>query len=48
MEIDFSWSKDDWLALIREFLEIIQNFFKEIGIDIFASSGSDDGETETE
>ena len=23
------------MALIREFLEIIQNFFKEIGIDIF-------------
>ena len=38
MEIDFSWSKDDWLALIREFLEIIQNFFKEIGIDIFLTS----------
>ena len=38
MQIDFSWSKDDWLALIREFLEIIQNFFKEIGIDIFLTS----------
>ena len=38
MEIDFSWSKEDWLALIREFLEIIQNFFKEIGIDIFVTS----------
>ena len=38
MEIDFSWSKEDWLALIREFLEIIQNFFKEIGIDLFAAS----------
>lgn len=35
MKIDFSWSADDWMALIREFLEIIQNFFKEIGIDIF-------------
>ena len=35
MKIDFSWSMDDWMALIREFLEIIQNFFKEIGIDIF-------------
>ena len=38
MKIDFSWSKDDWLALIKEFLEIVQNFFKEIGIDIFATS----------
>ena len=38
MEIDFSWSKEDWLALIREFLEIIQNFFKEIGIDLFVTS----------
>ena len=35
MKIDFSWSTDDWMALIREFLEIIQNFFKEIGINIF-------------
>ena len=35
MKIDFSWSMDDWMALIREFLEIVQNFFKEIGIDIF-------------
>ena len=38
MTIDFSWSKDDWLALIKEFLEIVQNFFREIGIDIFKSS----------
>ena len=43
MTIDFSWSKDDWLAIIREFLEIIQNFFKEIGIDIFLT----DDETAT-
>ena len=38
MTIDFSWSIADWLALIREFFEIIQNFFKEIGIDLFASA----------
>ena len=38
MTIDFSWSRQDWLSLIRQFLEIIQNFFKEIGIDIFITS----------
>ena len=36
MTIDFSWSADDWMALIREFLEIVSNFFKEIGINIFS------------
>ncbi len=35
MTIDFSWSTEDWMNLIRQFLEIIQNFFKEIGIDLF-------------
>ncbi len=43
MTIDFSMSADDWMALIREFLRIIQNFFKEIGIDIFLT----DDETAT-
>ncbi len=46
MTIDFSWSADDWMALIREFLRIIQNFFKEIGIDLFSSD--DDKTTPTE
>ncbi len=46
MKIDFSWSTADWMALIKEFFEIIQNFFKEIGINIFSSS--DDKTTETE
>ena len=41
MKIDFSWSKEDWLDIIRQFLEIIQNFFKEIGIDIFKSTQTD-------
>ena len=35
MYIDFSMSADDWMKIIREFFQIIQNFFKEIGIDIF-------------
>ncbi len=41
MKIDFSWSADDWMALIREFLRIIQNFFREIGIDIFLTDDED-------
>lgn len=45
MKIDFSWSKEDWLALIKEFLEIIQNFFKEIGIDIFKTSSEEEATT---
>ena len=32
MTIDFSWSTEDWIKLIKDFFEIIQNFFKEIGI----------------
>ena len=38
MKIDFSWSTADWMALIKEFFEIIQNFFKEIGINLFSSA----------
>lgn len=45
MKIDFSWSTADWMALIKEFLQIIQNFFKEIGINIFST---DDGEGASE
>ena len=41
MKIDFSWSKEDWLKIIKEFLEIVQNFFKEIGIDIFVTGEED-------
>lgn len=46
MTIDFSWSKEDWLAIIKEFLEIVQNFFKEIGIDLFVTGGSEDTSAE--
>ena len=45
MNIDFSWSKDDWLAIIKQFLEIIQNFFKEIGIDIFKTGDEEEATT---
>lgn len=41
MYIDFSMSADDWMKIIREFFQIIQNFFKEIGINIFSTSESD-------
>ena len=45
MNIDFSMSREDWIALIREFFEIIQNFFKEIGINLFKES--EEGESTT-
>ena len=45
MAIDFSWSADDWMALIKEFLRIIQNFFKEIGINIFVADEEASDET---
>ena len=50
MKIDFSMSIADWMALIREFFEIIQNFFQGIGINIFSSADetADEGETESE
>ena len=40
MTIDFSWSKDDWLALIREFLETVQNFFDALGIELFSEEST--------
>lgn len=35
MVIDFSWSIQDWMDVIKRFIAIIQNFFKEIGIELF-------------
>ena len=36
MIIDFSWSIDDWMAIIKEFIDTIVNFFDKIGIKLFA------------
>lgn len=36
MNIDFSYSIEDWMAIIKQFFQIIIDFFKGIGIDIFA------------
>ena len=44
MNIDFSMSAEDWMKIIREFFQIIQNFFKEIGINLF----SDDKATKSD
>lgn len=35
MVIDFSWSIEDWMDVIRRFIAIIKNFFAEIGITLF-------------
>ena len=42
MVIDFSWSIDQWLDVIRRFLQIITDFFAGIGIEIFAESEKTD------
>ena len=47
MTIDFSWSTDDWIKLIKDFFEIIQNFFKEIGINLFSSASEENTEETT-
>lgn len=36
MIIDFSWSIDDWMAIIKEFVDTIVNFFDKLGIKLFA------------
>lgn len=43
MKIDFSWSTDDWIKLIKDFFEIIQNFFTEIGINLFSNESKTSG-----
>ena len=48
MKIDFSWSIEDWMALIKEFFEIIQNFFQGIGINIFSTADETTAEGESE
>lgn len=35
MEINFDWSIDQWIDVIKQFFEIIANFFAEIGIQLF-------------
>ena len=45
MTIDFSWSIDDWIALIKEFLQVVQEFFSHIGIDLFSSEGEEETTT---
>lgn len=36
MIIDFSMSIEDWMELFNRFISIIENFFKELGIKLFA------------
>lgn len=47
MIIDFSWSIEDWMALIQEFIDTIVNFFKKIGIDLFTEEETTSPEEET-
>jgi|GEM_PF-927606 len=38
---DFTVSIDDWIAVIRAFITAIADFFKFIGIDLFAPESED-------
>ena len=44
MKIDFTFSIQDWLDLFTKFFSIIENFFRRLGIKLFA----DEEETTTE
>ncbi len=39
--LDFTASTGDWIAVIRAFLTAIADFFKFIGIDLFAPEAED-------
>ncbi len=36
MIIDFSLSIEDWMAMFKELIDTIANFFEKIGIKLFA------------
>ena len=44
LEIDFSWSIDQWIAVFKELIDILVDFFDTIGIKLL----KDDGEAEAE
>ena len=49
MEIDFSFSIDDWMEIIKRFIDIVVGFFDHLGITIFAESeATADGEGDAE
>ena len=35
--IDFSWSIDDWLEVIRKLIVLVEDFFADLGIVLFPS-----------
>ena len=35
LNIDFSWSIQDWIAFIKEFIDVLVDFFGSIGIKLF-------------
>lgn len=47
MNIDFSLSIDDYMALFRQFFDIIINFFDKLGIKLFADEDTTAPEGET-
>ena len=47
MLVDFSLSAEDWLGYIKQFLEMVIDFFKYLGINLFNDSENTTEETET-
>ena len=35
MKIDFSWSIDQWMQVIQDFIQILSDFFAKLGITLF-------------
>ena len=44
MNIDFTQGMDYWTALIKAFIDLITDFFGDLGIKIFTDSEVKDGE----
>lgn len=38
LEIDFSWGIDKWIAVFKEFIDILVDFFDSIGIKLLKDS----------
>ncbi len=48
MNIDFSWSIEDWMDIFNQFIAIIENFFARLGIQLFADEETTEPEDVTE
>lgn len=45
MKIDFSWSIDQWMQVIHDFIQILSDFFAKLGIKLFEDDAAPEEET---